>query len=45
MAILLKYREIVGAGTLAALLVQLSKRLRGLQDDPAPTPRRRASSS
>jgi arsenite-transporting ATPase len=32
MAILLKYREIVGAGTLAALLVQLSKRLRGLQD-------------
>jgi len=38
MAILLKYREIVGAGSLAALLVQLSKRLRGLQDilaDPA----------
>ena len=38
MAILLKYREIVGAGTLASLLVQLSKRLRGLQDilaDPA----------
>jgi arsenite-transporting ATPase len=38
MVILLKYREIVGAGTLAALLVQLSKRLRGLQDilrDPA----------
>ena len=32
MAILLKYREIVGAGTLAALLVQLSKRLRGLQN-------------
>ena len=32
MAILLKYREIVGAGTLAALLVQLSKRLRALQD-------------
>jgi arsenite-transporting ATPase len=32
MAILLKYREIVGAGTLATLLVQLSKRLRGLQD-------------
>ena len=32
MAILLKYREIVGAGTLASLLVQLSKRLRGLQD-------------
>jgi arsenite-transporting ATPase len=31
MAILLKYREIVGAGTLASLLVQLSKRLRGLQ--------------
>ena len=27
-----KYREIVGAGTLASLLVQLSKRLRGLQD-------------
>ena len=38
MAILLKYREIVGAGTLASLLVQLSKRLRGLQHilaDPA----------
>lgn len=38
MAILLKYREIVGAGTLASLLVQLSKRLRGLQAilaDPA----------
>jgi arsenite-transporting ATPase len=38
MAILLKYREIVGAGTLASLLVQLSRRLRGLQDilgDPA----------
>jgi arsenite-transporting ATPase len=38
MAILLKYHEIVGAGTLAALLVQLSKRLRGLQEilsDPA----------
>jgi arsenite-transporting ATPase len=32
MAILLKYREIVGAGMLATLLVQLSKRLRGLQD-------------
>lgn len=32
MAILLKYREIVGAGTLAALLVQLSKRLRALQE-------------
>jgi arsenite-transporting ATPase len=32
MAILLKYREIVGAGTLASLLVQLSKRLRGLQE-------------
>ena len=32
MALLLKYREIVGAGSLAALLVQLSKRLRGLQD-------------
>jgi arsenite-transporting ATPase len=40
MALLLKYREIVGAGTLASLLVQLSKRLRGLQDilaDPAQT--------
>ena len=40
MAILLKYREVVGAGTLAALLVQLSKRLRGLQEilrDPAQT--------
>ena len=32
MAILLKYREIVGAGTLATLLVQLSKRVRGLQN-------------
>jgi arsenite/tail-anchored protein-transporting ATPase len=32
MAILLKYHEIVGAGTLAALLVQLSKRLRRLQE-------------
>jgi arsenite-transporting ATPase len=32
MAILLKYREVVGAGTLASLLVQLSKRLRALQD-------------
>ena len=32
MAILLKYREIVGAGSLASLLVQLSKRLRALQD-------------
>lgn len=32
MSLLLKYREVVGAGTLAALLVQLSKRLRGLQD-------------
>jgi arsenite/tail-anchored protein-transporting ATPase len=31
MAILLKYREIVGAGPLASLLVELSKRLRGLQ--------------
>jgi arsenite-transporting ATPase len=31
MALLLKYREVVGAGSLAALLVQLSKRLRGLQ--------------
>jgi len=40
MALLVKYREIVGAGTLAALLVQLSKRLRGLNDilkDPAKT--------
>jgi len=38
MAILLKYREIVGAGRLATLLVQLSKRLRSLQQilaDPA----------
>jgi len=38
MTILLKYREIAGAGSLAALLVQLSKRLRGLQQvfaDPA----------
>jgi arsenite/tail-anchored protein-transporting ATPase len=38
MAILLKYREIVGAGTLASLLVRLSKRVRALQDilaDPA----------
>jgi arsenite-transporting ATPase len=38
MSLLLKYREVVGAGQLAALLVQLSKRLRGLQDilaDPA----------
>ena len=38
MAILLKYREVVGAGQLAALLVQLSKRLRALQgvlSDPA----------
>ena len=38
MTILLKYRELVGAGALAALLVQLSKRLRGLQEvltDPA----------
>jgi arsenite-transporting ATPase len=31
MAILLKYREVVGAGSLAALLVRLSKRLRLLQ--------------
>jgi arsenite-transporting ATPase len=40
MAILVKYREIVGAGTLAALLVQLSRRLRGLASvlrDPAQT--------
>jgi arsenite-transporting ATPase len=32
MTLMLKYREVVGAGSLAALLVQLSKRLRGLQD-------------
>jgi arsenite-transporting ATPase len=32
MSLLVKYRELVGAGALAALLVQLSKRLRGLQD-------------
>lgn len=32
MAILLKYREVVGAGTLASLLVQLSKRMRALQE-------------
>lgn len=32
MAILLKYREVVGTGALAALLVQLSKRLRAMQD-------------
>jgi arsenite-transporting ATPase len=32
MTILRKYREIVGAGTLAELLVQLSKRLRALQE-------------
>lgn len=31
MAILLKYRELVGAGSLAALLVDLSKRLRALE--------------
>ena len=31
MAILLKYHEIVGAGTLGELLVRFSKRLRGLQ--------------
>jgi len=40
MAILLKYREVVGAGALGALLVDLSKRLRGLQaalGDPAET--------
>jgi arsenite-transporting ATPase len=40
MAILVKYREFVGAGTLAALLVQLSKRLRGLASvlrDPGQT--------
>ncbi len=32
MTILRKYREIVGAGTLAELLVELSRRLRGLQE-------------
>ena len=32
MTILRKYREVVGAGTLAELLVQLSKRLRALQE-------------
>lgn len=32
MTILRKYREIVGAGSLAALLVELSRRLRGLQE-------------
>jgi arsenite/tail-anchored protein-transporting ATPase len=40
MALLVKYREIVGAGALAALLVRLSKRLRAVQDalqDPART--------
>jgi arsenite-transporting ATPase len=40
MAILLKYRDVLGAGSLAALLVRLSKRMRGLQDaltDPART--------
>jgi arsenite/tail-anchored protein-transporting ATPase len=40
MAILLKYREVVGAGALGALLFELSKRLRGLQAalaDPAHT--------
>jgi arsenite-transporting ATPase len=40
MALLLKYREVVAAGTLGALLVQLSKRLRLLQHalaDPART--------
>jgi arsenite-transporting ATPase len=31
MTILLKYREVVGAGSLAALLIGLSKRLRALQ--------------
>jgi arsenite-transporting ATPase len=38
MALLLKYREITGAGSLAALLVRVSTRLRGLQatlGDPA----------
>jgi arsenite-transporting ATPase len=40
MALLVKYREIVGAGALAALLVRLSKRLRAVQaalEDPART--------
>ena len=40
MALLLKYREVVAAGTLGALLVRMSKRLRALQDalrDPART--------
>ena len=40
MAILLKYREVVPAGPLASLLVQLSKRLRALETrlhDPAQT--------
>jgi arsenite/tail-anchored protein-transporting ATPase len=32
MTILRKYRELVGAGTLAELLVRLSRRLRGLQE-------------
>ena len=39
MTLLVKYREIVGAGALAALLVQLSKRLRGLQSALADTAR------
>jgi anion-transporting ArsA/GET3 family ATPase len=40
MTLLLKYREVTGAGSLAALLVQFSKRLRALQEvlaDPART--------
>ena len=40
MAILLKYRDVVPAGSLASLLVQLSKRLRALETrlhDPAQT--------
>jgi arsenite-transporting ATPase len=40
MTILLKYRELVGAGSLAALLVDVSKRLRSLESvlrDPALT--------
>jgi anion-transporting ArsA/GET3 family ATPase len=40
MAILLKYREVVAAGPLAVMLVQLSKRLRRLETllrDPAET--------
>ena len=40
MTLLLKYREVVAAGTLGTFLVQMSKRLRALQDaltDPART--------